>query len=223
MLPLLSLLTTAVVSARTTFTCNETLGVTCEASRLTGLFGCGTCLGQNDMKLKSAGCTSADANAFCMNMTCVPSLFGQCRAAWATGELLQCSTCIGRNQHLLPTACNTPTEKAFCASSPCASSNPLSLKCGKHGNCQIDPSGRPFCNCTGGYSGKQCECTGFECTGCCSNYTQPVPCSACKPCSPCAGGSARGCDGGTSCNQSFPQPYGCCYSCDHCATCDKSC
>jgi hypothetical protein len=99
------------------YRCDEALGATCEAARLKGQFACGKCLGHNDDKLRSAGCSAAHNAAFCNNMTCVPSLFGQCKAARSMGGL-QCAVCIGKNESLLPTVCTNADEKAFCASKP---------------------------------------------------------------------------------------------------------
>jgi hypothetical protein len=69
---------------------DEALGATCEAARLKGQFACGKCLGHNDDKLRSAGCSATHNAAFCNNMTCVPSLFGQCRllAIWVASSVL---------------------------------------------------------------------------------------------------------------------------------------
>jgi hypothetical protein len=97
--------------------CDAVLGETCEEARLTGLFDCGRCLGRNQEKLTSAGCSAAHTGDFCRNMTCAPSLFGQCNAARDIGDL-QCATCIGKNEHLLPSICTDADEKSFCKKPP---------------------------------------------------------------------------------------------------------
>ena len=169
--------------------CDQALAANCDTARRQGTFQCGTCAGQHQHDLLTAGCNSTYIEKFCANQTCV--LDPVCAEARAQGAW-QCAVCIGQHlANISSSACTKEQEQSYCNFKPspwtpggCCSRCPytgVNTKCsnshasGSMGRCNATTDPHASCNLPG-YVSCYTGCSMSDGHAYCENH---APCATC--------------------------------------------